>query len=252
MAILGGMATAAAVVLFQALHLANDPVRTAAGGTSSSSAKPSAFGTFSSSSTPPDAKLSPAQIAKSGNRTIVTVTGYNEDDKPVAQGAGFVYSSSGVIVTSFSAIRGASSVTVDTSSGEELNVIALMGYNVSRDLAVLAVLESNLPSLENGAEEVVQEGDHVVVLKAGNATAEGVVGYRRAVNGVDMIQVETDAAIGSPVVNQHGKVVAVMARKNLAIPSHYVSDMMNEKEPISFAQMLEETQNGASAGKEQK
>jgi S1-C subfamily serine protease len=249
MAILAGMAAAASFVVIHALRATlKDPLRTSVTTTPIKSAKPSVFGSIVTSSVPPDVKLSSPQLEKAGNRAVVTVTGYDQNDKPVSQGTGYVYSANGIIVTSFTAIRGASSVTIDTASGEELNVIALMGYSPSRDLAVLAVLEGNLPALQTGANEIVQEGDAVVVVGAGNAISKGAVGVRRAVGGVDLFQISAGGAAGSPVLNEHGKVIGMTTRKasggdtlTLAIPSHYISDLLAEQHVISFAQMLEET-----------
>jgi S1-C subfamily serine protease len=247
-AILAGMATAAGVVVLQAFRSAKEPIRLSTDETKTYQ-KPSAFGTVNASSAPPDVKLTPDQIVKAGHPAIVSVTGYDADDKPVAQGVGYIYSASGVIVTSYGAIRGASSVTVDTASGQELNVIALMGYSVSRDIAVLAVLEGNLPALETGAGEVVQEGDPVVVLGANGAVADGVVGPRKAIGGVDMMEISGEAPEGAPVLSIHGKVIGLATRRasgsrgvTLAIPSHYISDQLAEQHVTSFAQMLEETQ----------
>ncbi len=243
------MATAAGLVVFQSVRTLNDPLHPSAKAAATPPAKPSAFGTvLASASIPPDAKLSSPQIAKAGNRAVVMVTGYDANDKPVAQGTGFVYSASGIIVTTYSAIRGASSVTVESASGQELSVIALMGYNKSQDLAVLAVLEGNLPALETGAGEIVQEGDGVVAVGPDSAVSNGVVGARRAIGGVDLMRITAQAAPGSPVLNQHGKVIGVAMHRRLgneeltlAIPSHYISDLLGEHRVISFAQMLEET-----------
>jgi hypothetical protein len=247
-AILAGMSSAAGLVLVLAMR--NEAgVHPSGENQPAPISKPSAFGTVQKPPASPDATLTPTQIAKAGNNSIVVVTGYNADDKPVAQATGYVYSASGIVVTSFSAIRGASSVTVDSSSGAELSVIALMGYSVSRDLAVLAVLEGNLTALETGAGETVIEGDPVVVLGPDNKVSTGVAGMRQAIGGVDMIQITAPASGGSPVLNAQGKVIGLATHRNfggrmatLAVPSHYISDLLAERHVMSFGEMLEETQ----------
>jgi len=115
-------------------------------------------------------------------------------------------------------------------------------------LAVLAVLEGNLPSLETGAAEIVQEGDAVVALGLDNAVSEGLVGPRRAMGGVDLMQVTAAASAGSPVLNLRGKVIGLATRRRLgaetltlAIPSHYIQDLLAEHRVLSFEQMREET-----------
>ncbi len=243
MAVLAGMAAAAVIVLLLALRPAagsipahpNLPVPTG---------RPSPFGAIPSVS-PPDVKLTPWQIAKAGKSAVLRVTGYDANDQPLSSANGYVYSPNGIIVTTYSAIRGASSVEIDSATGEELTVIALMGYSPARDLAALAVLEGNLASLESGASETLQEGEPIVAIGSDRVVSQGTVGPRRALGGVDLIQINAQAATGSPVVNQHGKVVGLIVSRALggvfAIPSHYISDLLAEHRTISFAQMLNET-----------
>jgi S1-C subfamily serine protease len=246
MAILAGMATAAVIVLLMAWRSAAT-LQSAAANAPAQTSRPSPFGTAATPALPPGPKLTPPQIAKAGNQAVVTVTGYDADDKPLSQANGYVYSSSGIIVTSFSAIRGASSVSIDTAKGGELNVIALMGYSPSSDLAVLAVLEGNLPALETGPGEVVQEGDLAVAIGPNGGVSQGAIGPRRAIGGVDLIPIGMQGSPGSPVLNEHGKVIGLTIKRSAganavyAIPSHYISDLLAERRTMSFAQMLEET-----------
>jgi S1-C subfamily serine protease len=247
MAILAGMATAAGLVLLMTLH--STPIaQAAAANVSVRTSRPSPFGIAAGPAIPPpDVKLTPPQIAKTGSQAVMIVTGYDSHDQPLSQANGYVYSPSGIIVTTFSAIRGASSVGVYTSNGDELSVIALMGYSPSRDLAVLAVLEGNLPALESGAGETVQEGDVVVAVGSNRAVYQGVVGPRRAIGGVDLIRIGAQSSPGSPVLNAHGKVIGVTIQRPAgvgaayAVPSRYISDVLAERRTMSFAQMLEET-----------
>jgi S1-C subfamily serine protease len=249
MTILGGMATAAAIVAILALRSTlSDPIGATTAQAATKQSKPSAFGAVLSSANSPDVKMSPPQIVKAGSQAVVTVTGYDQNDQPIASGTGYIYSTAGMIVTTFGAIRGASSVTVDTANGDELNVIALMGYNQNCDVAVLAVLEGNLPALQTGPADIVQEGDAVVAVGLRNAVSQGVVGTRKALGGVDLIQITAQATAGSPVMNDHGKVIGLVTHKRiggesvtLAIPSRYISDVLAQQRVISFAQMNEET-----------
>ena len=250
MAVLAGMAAAAVFALFQAIR--HSPVVNAFTTHPAAAAhpsKPSAFGTpVNSGSLPPDVKLSAPQIAKAGESGVVTVAGFDADDKQISEANGYIYSASGIVATSFSAIRGASSVVVETSSGNELNVIALMGYNPRIDLAVLAVLEGNLRALETGPGDVVLDNDRVIALGPDHAQYEGVVGPRRAIGGVDLIPLSLNAPAGSPVLSEHGKVIGIVTRRRVAgkedtfaLPSRFVSDLIAEHHVISLGQMLEET-----------
>lgn len=264
MAILAGMAAAACFVLFQAIHKSaiRNPFSSAKTAPTRPT-KPSAFGTTVNSALPPDIKLSAAQISKAGERAAVTVAGFDADDKQLSTANGYIYSSTGIIVTTFSAIRDASSVVVETSSGEELNVIALMGYNPRVDLAVLAVLEGSLTALETGPGDVVLEGDPVIALGPDHAVYQGVAGPRRAIDGVDLIPISMPAPPGSAVVSEHGKVIGIATRRRVnrqretfgetyAIPSRFISDIIAEHRVSSLGQMLEETQGGTDQATGQK
>jgi len=254
MAVLAGMAMAAVIVLLMTLHSPSRSGTVAVNGTVPTS-RPSPFGAVAASATPPDIKLAAPQIAKAGNPAVVIVTGYDNNDQPLGQANGYVYSSGGIVVTSYSAIRGASDVTIETPRGDELSVIALMGYSPARDLAVLAVLEGNLTALESGAGDVVKEGDPIVAIGSARAVSQGTVGPRRAIGGVDLMPLTTPAIAGSPVMNEHGRVIGMIIKRaagvdaSFAIPIHYVSDLLAEHRTMSFAQMLEETAQPVAAPK---
>jgi hypothetical protein len=248
-AILAGMSTAACIVVFQAIHKSVIPNPfSAAKAAPVQPTKPSAFGVSLKGALPPDVKLSTPQIEQAGNRAIVTVAGFDADDKQLTEANGYIYSASGIVVTSFSAIRGASSVVVETEAGDELNVIAVMGYNPKVDLAVLAVLEGNLTALDTGPGDIVLDGDTVVALGPDHAQYQGVVGPRIAIGGVDLIPISSPAPPGSAVLSEHGKVIGVATRRRFrgkeqtyAIPTRFISDILAERRVLSLGQMLEET-----------
>lgn len=242
-AILSGLATAAGIVTAMAVRAAAKSLASADRPAAAAIARPSPFGNSSPRLPSPQAAASPAAAVKGGDSSIVTVTGYDAGNQAVSRGTGFIYSSNGIVVTTYGAIRGASSVVVETASGEELSVIALMAYSPARNLAALAVLEGNLASLQNGAEETVQEGEAVTV--PGSATPPCLLGMRRAIGGVDLIGLSCTANAGSPVIDGRGKVIGVAANRagaSFAVPIHYISDMLAESHAISFDQMLAETQ----------
>ena len=138
--------------------------------------------------------------------------------------------------------------------GDELSVIALMGYNTRVDLAILGVLEGNLPALQSGAGDIVQEGDNVIVPQPATEAARGAIGIRRAIEGVDLMQISAQAPSGCPVLNEYGKVIGLVTHRRvgrtdvtLATPSRYISDLLAEHRAISLGQMLEETQGDFNA-----
>ena len=242
-AVLGGISTAAGFVMIQALRLpsvASAAENAPASPPAARYAKPSVFGTAPIAS-PIAAKQTPAQIAEAGAASLVTVVGYGPDDQPVAQGVGWIYTPTGMIVTSYSAIRGASNVSIETAKGDELNVIALMGYNVAQNLAILAVLEGSLPALESGPGDPVQEGGSALTFGPHGSSVPAKVGPRRAVGGVDLFAITTQVSEGMPVVNDRGHVIGIAHGNGMVVPSHSISDILEQKRVLSFADMLRET-----------
>ena len=91
----------------------------------------------------------------------------------------------------------------------------------------------------------------ITVMGPNHSISQGAIGPRRSAGGVDLIRINTQASPGSPVLNQRGKVIGLVANRPaganaaFAIPSHYISDLLAEHRSISFAQMLEETGHAA-------
>jgi S1-C subfamily serine protease len=148
----------------------------------------------------------------------------------VSTGTGFVFDSSGTIVTNQHVVSGADQIEVDFSSGAKIWA-ELVGTEANTDLAVLQVdLDpTQLVPLPLGDSSQVQVGQFVVAIGnpfglAGTMTVGIVSGLGRTLDSErsapgggffssgDMIQ--TDAAInpgnsGGPLVNLAGEVVGV-------------------------------------------
>jgi putative serine protease PepD len=144
-----------------------------------------------------------------------------------AQGSGWVYDSSGHIVTNDHVVDGASSISVLFWNGKTYSA-TVVGTDKSTDLAVIKV---NAPSAELhplsvGDSAALQVGDGVVAIGSPFGLEEtvtsGIVSaLHRAIEAPNNFtindSIQTDAAInhgnsGGPLLNSQGKVVGVNAQ----------------------------------------
>lgn len=145
----------------------------------------------------------------------------------VGGGSGFIVSSDGLIVTNRHVVADTvASYTVFTNDGKKYDA-EVVARDPSRDLAIIKIKASGLPTLTLGDSDTLELGQTVIAI--GNALAEfrntvsvGVVsGLSRTVTakgdgGVETIRgvIQTDAAInpgnsGGPLLNLRGEVVGI-------------------------------------------
>jgi putative serine protease PepD len=211
-----------------------------------------------------------SQTVKTGTLTIgdvydranpsvveITVTSQTSAAGPMgsgtsqAQGSGFVYDTSGHVVTNAHVVDGAQSVEVRFSSGKTYDA-TVVGVDASTDLAVLKVdaPSSELRALELADSSQVGVGDVVVAIGSPfgleNSVTAGIVSAlgrsMQAPNGYTINgAIQTDAAInhgnsGGPLLDLDGKVIGVNAQiesesggsngVGFAIPSNSVKSIV--------------------------
>src|SRR3954453_18485150 len=185
-----------------------------------------------------DAALSVNEIYRRADRGVVEITvttsngpssfGGGGGGEATAQGSGWVYDSSGHIVTNDHVVDGASSIKVRFWNGKTYSA-KLVGADQSTDLAVIDVdaPSSELHPLVTGNSAELEVGSGVVAIGSPfgleeTVTAGIVSALHRAISGPregyainDTIQ--TDAAInhgnsGGPLLNGQGQVIGVNAQ----------------------------------------
>lgn len=174
--------------------------------------------------------------------SVVSVTTdlYRADQLGSAQkgqgvGTGFIVRSDGIVVTNCHVVEGATGITVATSAEHPQKYPArVVGGDCQRDVAVLKIDATGLPTVQLGSSSTLQLGEGVVALgyalalDGGPTVTTGIVsslhrtikaqdpGCTTCQNGVrsydDIIQ--TDAAInhgnsGGPLVDMAGRVVGM-------------------------------------------
>src|SRR5829696_7417532 len=144
-----------------------------------------------------------------------------------AQGSGFVYDSTGRVITNQHVVDGATSVSVRFASGQTVHA-EIVGTDPSTDVAVLKVdaLPSSAKPLALGDSDAVEVGDGVVAIGSpfgltGTVTSGIVSALGREIDSPNNYAIEgaiqTDAAInhgnsGGPLFDMHGRVIGVNAQ----------------------------------------
>lgn len=217
-----------------------------------------------------DDETNSMQVFSSASPAVVNVTSstlrrslfnLNVQEIPRGSGTGFVWNSSGLIVTNFHVIAGAQKLTVSLQDRSEYNA-EVIGVAPEKDLAVLRLLDppAELVTLPLGDSSELAVGRKVLAI--GNpfgldtTLTTGVVSAlgreirapsNRRIRGV----IQTDAAInpgnsGGPLLNSLGQLIGVntaiyspsgaSAGIGFAIPVNTVKDVVPQL--ISYGRML--------------
>ena len=195
---------------------------------------------------------------------ITTTTSSGSSDSPFpfggsgsgrsqAQGSGFVYDSSGHIVTNDHVVAGATKVSVTLADGSKYSA-KVVGTDPSTDLAVLKVdaPSSKLHPLSLGDSGKLEVGDGVVAIGSPFGLDETVTSGIVSALGRDISAqnnftipgvIQTDAAInhgnsGGPLLNMAGEVVGVNTQiesdsggnegVGFAVPSNTISQVVSK------------------------
>lgn len=176
-------------------------------------------------------------------------------------GSGFVVSETGLIITNYHVLEGATRATIEVD-GKVFAEPRVLAYDYERDLALIKVEATDLKplALAESVEEV-RLGEKVIAM--GNpeglkrTVSDGIVStlYRR-LEGFDFDHIQTTAPIskgssGGPLLTMYGKVVGVntltyMAGQNLnfAVPIEMVHELLgNQQEPLTIAEVFGEAES---------
>lgn len=161
-----------------------------------------------------------------GITTSITTNYWGHQSTSAASGSGFIISADGYILTNFHVIEDSDSITVSLYSGESYEA-ALIGFDESKDIAVLKVEADGLSPVVLGDSDNLNVGDEVVAI--GNPlgeltfslTAGSVSAKDREVtmsSNVTMTLLQTDCAInsgnsGGALFNMYGEVIGVTNAK---------------------------------------
>ena len=193
------------------------------------------------------------EIAGTALRSTVLLTVEDENGQPLRSGIGFLVGD-GLIASSLHVVEGASAGYVSLAGEETRYALGnVTAKDRERDLVVIEIPATDLPTLPVGNSDAVQAGDRVYV--AGNlrrldgAFPHGVVSGIREVESGTLLQITAPISPGSsggPVLNAAGEVIGITVAsvrdgQNLifAIPANYLAKLLEgplPAEPLSTSE----------------
>lgn len=156
--------------------------------------------------------LSPQQIFDAARGGMVLIDSYDGQGRQRDQGSGFIVSADGTAVTNYHVIRGAFRATGKFDDGTVSDVVGVLGYDLSHDVAVLRFRTAPKTVVNLGDSNAVQVGQKVVVigppLGVEDTLSVGLVSELR--NGlIQMSAPVGPASSGGAVFDLTGKVVGL-------------------------------------------
>lgn len=177
-------------------------------------------------------------------------------------GTGFVLTPQGDALTCKHVVGEAQEVEVELANGDKSKA-QVVAKDDSRDLALLKLDRSGLPTVVFGSAEELKPGERVAVVGAplglGNSVTEGVVSaVGRDIAGQKYLQIS--AALnkgnsGGPVVNSEGKVVGVAtavvqeaSNVGFALPSGAALDFLKAQNVVASVALQGESSAPTTPG----
>lgn len=172
-----------------------------------------------------------------GIRTTISVASFfGGSSESTGEGSGVVYTDDGYIITNYHVISDA--ISAGNNSKIEVFVgdknsqsyeAAVVGYNISTDLAVLKISAKNLQAVQLGSADELKVGQYAVTIGAsgglefmGSVTYGIISGLDRVVSAdSDLKLIQTDAAInpgnsGGALLDAEGKLIGINSSKIVA------------------------------------
>ena len=190
------------------------------------------------------------EIANTAFRSTVLLTVEDQNGQPLRHGIGFLVAD-GLIASSLHVVEGTSAGYVNLA-GEETGYALgnVAAKDRERDLVVIEIPATGLPTLPIGDSDALQAGDRVYV--PGNlgspdgAFSQGIVSRIRKVESGTFLQIvapTSPVSSGGPVLNTAGEVIGITVSSvrdgqdlTFAIPANYLAKLLEgplPAEPLS-------------------
>lgn len=169
---------------------------------------------------------------------------------PKGLGTGFVVKPGGWIATNLHVVAGAPALQVRMADESRHEVVEVLGFDLKRDLVLLRIDATGLPTLHLGNSEGVQAGDPVVAighpLGLQDTVSDGLISGLRVVDpDLTVLQISAPIAPGSsggPLFDEHGQVIGVAAaisrrgqNLNFGIPIGYLQALVDHPAPMPLS-----------------
>ncbi len=196
----------------------------------------------------------PTELYKMASQATVEINTFTESAASKSLGSGFFIDSNGTLLTNFHVLAGAYRAEAKLNDGSVCEITQILGYDISRDLAIVKVAKTGNPYLKLSSRGVVT-GEKVYTLGSSRGMtgtfSDGMVSTAsRTVLGIECIQISAPISTGNsggPLLNIYGEVVGVNSLTVASGQNINFSININEfykvntSSPISVMQFYSET-----------
>jgi len=178
---------------------------------------------------------------------------YDRNNYILGTGSGFFVTSTGVAVTNYHVIEGASSAVIRTSTGEQFGVKGVYDYSEELDLALLQIDGSGFAYLEIGDSKNLSTGATIYTIGSPlgleNTMSVGIISNaNRILDGSRFIQISAPISPGSSggaLLNTAGKVIGITSalfvqgqNLNLAIPIDLIANLDQNSGMVQLSSLM--------------
>ena len=178
-------------------------------------------------------KYTPSEIAKLLKSSVVYIETFDQNGKETGVASGFIYEQNGKIGTNYHVIKEANSIKVRLSTGQDYDVVNILGYDQNNDVALLKINATGLSPAILGNSDNIETGNKVYAI--GNplgleyTISDGLISSKsRTIENVNYIQISVPISQGSSggiLVNEQAQVIGITTTSydhgqniNFAIP----------------------------------
>ena len=182
--------------------------------------------------------------------SVVTIRVAGRDGDEFGVGTGFVVDESGLIATNFHVINEGRPFTIETSDGDNLDILSVEASDVSGDLALIRydANDQKLPALEIAPQDSSEQGMRVLAFGnphgLENSVVEGILSAVRRVEGRELLQLAMPIEPGNsggPLVDLDGRVHGIINMKSaindnlgFAIPIANLVALRDQPNPVAI------------------
>ena len=199
-----------------------------------------------------DKELTAEELYEKVSPSVVEITG--ESASAISTGTGFFYDDKGTVITNYHVIEKCTTAFITLSNGKSYDVVQVLGYSESKDIAILSTSCNNSVPLKIRSS-AVKTGEKVYAIGSSlglsGSLSDGIVSSaEREVEG--HIYIQTTAPIshgnsGGPLLDSKGYVVGITTASftdgqnlNLAIPIAEI-DTISTQNPTTLEKIFPQT-----------
>lgn len=157
------------------------------------------------------------QLIKQVENSVFTVFALDDDGEPFSQGSGFFISSSGIGITNYHVLDGASNAIIKNKNGKIFKIKNIIDYNSKMDLVKFQVESTQIFSFSPLAKQLPTTGESILNLSSPlgleQTVSNGIISSIRQVepygNVIQITAPISHGSSGSPIFNNKGEVIGI-------------------------------------------